>query len=160
MEILKFKEEDFLGIREFMTPIWHKTYSFLPREQVELLLDKYFSNEGLSHYRSEGYEYFKLTEDGIRLGVVVYTVKGEDTYIDKLYLSEEARGRGYAPLVFEWLLSLGRDVTLNVNQSNGRAVACYKKNGFFVESEELIDLGGGMVNRDFNMRLSKNSKKA
>ena len=153
MNITKFAENDFLLIRDFMMPIWHKTYAFLPHEQVELLLEKYFSPEGLSHYRAEGYQYYKLTEGNVPLGIVVYCIKGNDTYLDKLYLTEGARGRGYAQLVFEWLLSFGHDVTLNVNQSNERAVACYKKNGFFVEGEELIDLGGGMVNRDYNMRL-------
>lgn len=155
MEIMPFDSEDFASLKSFMTPIWHKTYAFLPKEQVELLIDKYFSPKGLSYYRSIGYEYRKLTDVTSLVGVLVYYDKGDSIYLDKLYLTEEARGLGYAADAFSWLLSLGKDVTLNVNQSNERAVACYKKNGFIIESEEYISLGGGMVNRDFNMRLTK-----
>jgi ribosomal protein S18 acetylase RimI-like enzyme len=50
-------------------------------------------------------------------------------------------------------LKLGRDVTLNVNQGNARAVACYRKNGFIIDEEEIIELGDGMINRDYKMRL-------
>ena len=74
-----------------MTPIWHKTYAFLPHEQVELLLDKYFSPEGLSHYIAEGYQYYTLTEGDEQVGVAVYCKKGNDTYLDKLYLRGGAR---------------------------------------------------------------------
>ena len=54
---------------------------------------------------------------------------------------------------------MGRDITLNVNQGNARALACYKKHGFIIESEERIELGGGMVNIDYNMRLTRENFK-
>ncbi len=155
MEIASFDSDDFASLKSFMTPIWHKTYSFLPKAQVELLIDKYFYPEGISHYLSIGYEYRKLTDAASHIGVLVYFDKGDSIYLDKLYLTEEARGLGYATDAFGWLLSFGKDVTLNVNQSNERAVACYKKNGFVIENEEYISLGDGMVNKDFNMRLTK-----
>ena len=153
MKLEKFAVSDYETIRDFMTPIWHNTYAFLPREQVELLLDKYFSEDGLKHYRELGYTYMKLV-DKKTVGIVVFCEREDETYLDKLYLSEDSRGKGYPSFVFAELLSLGRDITLNVNQSNERAVACYRKNGFVIEKEELIDLGGGMVNRDYRMRLT------
>lgn len=153
MKLERFTDADYNSIRDFMTPIWHSTYAFLPREQVELLLDKYFSEDGLKHYCELGYTYMKLV-DKKTLGIVVFCEREEETYLDKLYLSEDSRGKGYPAFVFSELLSLGRDITLNVNQSNERAVACYRKNGFVIEKEELIDLGGGMINRDYRMRLS------
>lgn len=160
MRLEEFEESDFKSIKDFMTPIWYKTYSFLPKEQVELLIEKYFSDEGLCRYRADGYKYMKLT-DGKLVGIAVYCEFSGDTYLDKLYLKEESRGMGYPSFVFSELLRLGRDITLNVNQSNERAVACYKKNGFKIESEETIELGGGMVNRDYRMRLTaKDFKKA
>ena len=157
MKLEKFVDSDFKTLRNFMSPIWYKTYSFLPNEQVELLLEKYFSDERLAYYKEAGYTYLKLT-DGELVGVVVFCVSDGDTYLDKLYLAESARGRGYPEYVFAELLKLGRDITLNVNQSNERAVACYKKNGFTVEREEIIPLGEGMVNRDYKMRLKLKEK--
>ncbi len=155
VELKKFSQTDFEQIYDFMAPIWYDTYgSILPKEQIDLLLNKYFSACGLAHYRDLGYEYFSLTDDG-RKGVVVICERDGDTYLDKLYLTPDSRGKGYASFVFAELLKLGRDITLNVNQGNARAIACYKKNGFVVESEERIPVGDGLINVDFNMRLKK-----
>ena len=155
MELIPFEEADFIGIKEYMTPLWHSTYgNIIPSEQIDLLLEKYFSETGLKHYRSIGYKYFKLV-DGEKQGVVVICEKDGTTYLDKLYLAEGARGKGYATYVFSELLRLGRDITLNVNQGNERALRCYFKNGFKIDSEEIIELGGGMVNKDYNLRLTK-----
>ncbi|MBR2474848.1 MAG: GNAT family N-acetyltransferase [Clostridia bacterium] len=155
MELIKFSEKDFLGIKAFMTPLWRSTYGeILPREQIDFLIDKYFSDEGLRYFRALGYKYFKIMDGDMR-GVAVICEKDGSTYLDKLYLSENSRGKGYASFVFSELLKMGKDITLNVNRGNARALRCYFKNGFTVESEEIIELGNGMVNRDYNLRLTK-----
>ncbi len=157
MKLISFEETDFLTLYDYMYPLWHDTYGdIIPKVQIDLLLDKYFSAEGIKHYRSVGYEYFKLDDSG-KKGVVVICEKNGSTYLDKLYLSPESRGKGYARFVFSELLKLGRDITLNVNQGNARAIACYKKNGFTVTAEERIPLENGMVNIDYKMRLAKDS---
>ena len=148
MKLIPFQDNDFLSLYDFMKPIWLDTYSFLPTEQVLLLLDKYFSPENLQAFQEKGYRYYKIDD----VGVLVYVEKERETYLDKLYLLPTARGKGYATFVFEELLKLKKDVTLNVNQSNQRAVACYQKHGFVVDQVIDIDLGNGMVNQDFIMR--------
>lgn len=159
MHLIAFTKEDFEAIKDFMTPIWHSTYTgIIPTEQIDFLLSKYFSREGLNHYRESGYLYFKLV-DGDTKGVVVICEKDGATYLDKLYLSEDSRGKGYPAFVFGELLKYGRDITLNVNQGNERALRCYFKNGFTIDSEELIDLGNGMINRDYNLRLTEENYK-
>ncbi len=149
MKLIPFEETDYLSLRAFMQPLWLETYgSFLPKKQIELLLDKYFSQDGIAHYRREGYEYFKLDD----VGVLVIRERATEVYLDKLYLLPSARGKGYACFAFDTLLKRGKDITLNVNQSNARAVACYQKNGFTVDKKAEIPLGGGMVNCDYVMR--------
>ena len=155
MKLISFEENDFLNLYDYMYPLWHDTYGgIIPKEQIDLLLNKYFSSDGINHYREIGYEYFKLDDNG-KVGVVVICEKNGTTYLDKLYLSHESRGKGYPTFVFGELLKLGRDITLNVNQGNERALKCYFKNGFTIDSEETIDLGNGMVNKDYNLRLTK-----
>ena len=149
MQLTPFEENDFLGLYDFMKPIWVETYgNILPKEQLEYLLQKYFSIDGAKKYRALGYQYRKIDD----VGVLVYVDKGEYTYMDKLYLAPQGRGKGYPKLVFEYLISLGKDVVLNANQKNERAVKCYLKNGFVLEREELVDLGNGMFNPDYVMR--------
>lgn len=155
MELTEFCENDYTALMDFMTPLWHDTYGkIIPKEQIDFLLRKYFSDEGIAHFRAEGYKYFKLTDPTLA-GVVVICEKEGCTYLDKLYILPEKRGLGYPQFVFSELLKLERDITLNVNQGNARALACYRKNGFTVEEEQIIDLGDGMVNKDYKMRLKK-----
>lgn len=150
MKILtEFTEEQFSTLCEYMRPLWIETYGgFLPAEQIDFLLNKYFSEEGLRYYRAQGYQY-RTIQGG---GVLVYAERETDVYLDKLYLPPSARGKNIPKAIFDELLTLGKDVVLNVNENNKRAVACYLKNGFSIEERIEIPLGNGMVNCDYVMR--------
>ncbi len=152
MKLTKFAKKDYAGLKDFMTPIWRETYAeILPKAQVEYLIEKYFSLEAIAEYCKKGYRYFYVT-DGEVCGVVVIWEKEREVHLDKLYLLPEARGKGYADFVFGELKKIGKDITLNVSRENVRAVKCYRKNGFLVESELEIPLEKGMVNFDYRMR--------
>ena len=156
MKIFPFTQNDYDGLYAFMRPLWLETYGeILPTAQIELLLDKYFSKDGLAHYRALGYEYYKLTENGETVGVLVFVERTTDVYMDKLYLRANARGKGYPAQAFDFMLQRGKPITLNVNQKNTRAMRCYEKNGFTFLSQEEIPLGNGMVNRDFVLQKRK-----
>ena len=142
MQLIPFSEKDFLSLRDFMYPLWHETYDpILPKAQVDFLIDKYFLYENIKAWQEKGYVYRKIDN----VGVLVYVDKGDCIYIDKLYLVQAARGKNYPTLVFEELSKCNKDLVLNVNRSNARAVNCYLKNGFFVESEQEIRLSDTMA---------------
>lgn len=147
--LTEFTQQDFDGLYNFMHPIWHETYGdILPSAQIDFLLNKYFSAKGLNAYRMQGYEYFHIDS----VGVLVIQERGREIYLDKLYLLPAARGKGYPQKVFAELLKRGKDILLNVNQGNQRAVKCYQKNGFIIDEILDIKLGDGMVNQDYIMR--------
>jgi AraC-like DNA-binding protein len=149
MQLTPFTEKDFEELYDFMKPIWEETYAdILSAQQLQFLLDKYFSADGVQHYRNLGYQYRKIDD----VGVLVFVEKEDYIYIDKLYLIPNARGKKYPAFVFNELLAFGKDITLNVNQQNTRAVKCYLKNGFIIERTENIHLGDGMINCDYIMR--------
>ena len=154
MRLTSFTNEDYKNLHAFMRPLWLDTYgAFLPITQIELLLDKYFSESGILHYREEGYEYYAVLDDANnKVGVLVYQLRAEGLYIDKLYLVPSARGKGYPKEIFVLLQAREKALFLNVNQNNRRAVRCYEKNGFTIVKEERIELGGGMVNVDYVMK--------
>ena len=151
ISVLPLPEEEKSGLFDFMRPIWEETYAFLPKEQVTLLLEKYFSPAGLARYGELGYEYFRIS-DGEHWGVLVIREREDEVYLDKLYFPPSARGRGLAAAAFEFLAKRGKPILLNVNQKNLRAIRCYEKNGFCRVAEERIDLGHGLVNVDFVYR--------
>lgn len=149
MKLTDFTSHDYQTLYDFMQPLWHETYGeILPREHIELLLEKYFSEAGIAHYRAQGYVYQKIDD----IGVLVFVEREKEIYLDKLYLLPAARGKNYPAFVFDELLKRGKDVLLNVNRGNERAVRCYLKNGFAIERQEEIVLSNGMVNHDYVMR--------
>ena len=151
MELKAFTQTDFDTLYDFMKPLWLDTYAFLPKAQVLFLLDKYFSLPRLKHYQEEGYRYYKIDD----VGVLVFVEKEEYIYIDKLYLLPAARGQGYPEFVFQALSAYKKDILLNVNQNNARAVACYLKNGFVIDEKQEIVLGDGMINYDYVLRKQR-----
>ena len=149
MEIRAFTPQDFADIYNFMHPLWHETYgNIIPKEHIDFLLDKFFSESGLKTYRDMGYEYFKLGDDG----VLVFVERENETYMDKLYLRPEARGKGYPAEAFAFMAQRGKDLVLSANRANARAVRCYQKNGFVIEKEVDVDWGNGMINCDYILR--------
>lgn len=153
--IYPLTSEELYCLKSFMRPIWQETYCFLPKEQVDLLLDKYFNQDSIEKYLALGYEYYNL----FGVGVLVIKENENDVYIDKLYLTKQARGKNYPRKAFEFLDSRGKNLTLNVNRENKRAVSCYLKNGFKIIKEENIDLGNGLVNCDYVMQKNCKSEK-
>ena len=148
-----FKSQDFDCLHEFMRPLWHEVYGpILPPVQIDFLLEKYFSAKGLNDYLAQGYEYFWIEDNGAHIGVLAIQEREREIYLDKLYLLPDARGKGYPEQVFSALLQRKKDILLNVNQANERAVNCYRKHGFFIDEVTDIPLGNGMVNKDFVMR--------
>jgi ribosomal protein S18 acetylase RimI-like enzyme len=148
-----FQEKDFDNLYNFMRPLWLETYgSILPTQQIEFLLEKYFAPANIPSFRAQGYKYKQIGD----CGVLVFIERETELYIDKLYLLPSARGTGIAAQVFTELLKLGKDLVLNVNQGNKRAVRCYLKNGFEIEQKIDIDLGNGMTNCDYVMRKKAN----
>jgi ribosomal protein S18 acetylase RimI-like enzyme len=130
-----------------MSPIWQETYSFLPKEQVNLLLDKYFSVKNIESFLASGYEYYSVNGEG----VLVVLEQEVGLYVDKLYLLPSARGKNLPKKVFEFLLKRGKKLYLNVNKNNKRAINCYLKNGFKITKQEDILLGNGLINCDYVM---------
>ena len=140
--------EELGGLYEAMRPIWLETYSFLPKEQVELLLNKYFSKKGVEYYLDNGYEYYSLNGAGL----LVIKEQKDSLYVDKLYIQPEFRRKGLASNVFQYLIKTRKKaLALNVNKNNLPAVSCYLKNGFGIVKEEIIELGNGLVNCDYVM---------
>ncbi len=63
--ILPLGEDKLKRLYDFMHPIWQETYDFLPPNQVDLLLEKYFAYENILRFIEKGYEYFDINSVGV-----------------------------------------------------------------------------------------------
>ncbi|MFV8323873.1 GNAT family N-acetyltransferase [Flavobacterium sp. LB3P21] len=152
--------EDFKTIREIAYKSWPNTYgSILSKEQIDYMLDLFYSEKTLLENLNEKGHHFLLVNEGkVCLGFASYEhnyLNQKCTRLHKIYLLPEAQGKGAGKLLIEAVENLAKEnqsvvVSLNVNKFN-KAISFYKKIGFEVVSDEEILLEHGYKMEDYKM---------
>ncbi|MFV8366358.1 GNAT family N-acetyltransferase [Flavobacterium sp. XS1P27] len=152
--------EDFKTIREIAYKSWPNTYgSILSKEQIDYMLDLFYSEKTLLENLNEKGHHFLLVNEGkVCLGFASYEhnyLNQKCTRLHKIYLLPEAQGKGAGKVLIEAVENLAKEnqsvvVSLNVNKFN-KAISFYKKIGFEVVSDEEILLEHGYKMEDYKM---------
>lgn len=138
MELKELGRNDLGRISEFLRPIFIKTY----KDKVtggtmaaERIFDAWDTPPALEKKISRGVRYFMFTEGGKDLGLVALKTEEDGVlYLDKLYIAENAQGKGLGTRAMEFVLSFGRDhgcdmIATHVNGANLPAIHLYGKFG-------------------------------
>jgi ribosomal protein S18 acetylase RimI-like enzyme len=140
--------------------IWHAYYiDFISLEQIDYMLDKFYSKPSLEQQIQEGQEFFKVLCDDKISGFVSISRKQQDTYfIHKFYLLTEIHGKNTGTKVMDLIKEMIRSrnernssIRLTVNRQNYKAINFYFKNKFIIESVEDFDIGNNFFMTDFVM---------
>jgi ribosomal protein S18 acetylase RimI-like enzyme len=141
--------------------IWHAYYiDFISLEQIDYMLDKFYSKTSLDLQIQEGQEFYKVICDGKISGFVSISRKQQDEYfIHKFYLLTEIHGKNTGTAVMDLVKEMIRsrsegrnaDIRLTVNRQNYKAINFYFKNKFIIESVEDFDIGNTYFMTDFVM---------
>ncbi|MDI5950415.1 GNAT family N-acetyltransferase [Flavobacterium yafengii] len=152
--------EDFKTIREIAYKSWPSTYgSILSKEQIDYMLDLFYSEETLlENLNQKGHRFLLVNEGEVCLGFASYEhnyLNQNCTRLHKIYLLPEAQGKGAGKLLIDAVENLAKEnqsttISLNVNKFN-KAISFYKKTGFEVVSEEEILLEHGYKMEDYKM---------
>ena len=152
--------EDFKTIREIAYKSWPNTYgSILSKEQIDYMLDLFYSEKTLlENLNEKGHRFLLVNEGEVCLGFASYEhnyLNQKCTRLHKIYLLPEAQGKGAGKVLIEAVENLAKEnqsvvVSLNVNKFN-KAISFYKKIGFEVVSEEEILLEHGYKMEDYKM---------
>ena len=152
--------EDLPKIQEIAYKTWPVCYGeILSSEQMTYMLDSFYSLESLKQNLTEKKHQFLLAyENEIPLGFASYehNYKGENkTHLHKIYMLTEAQGKGIGKILINKVEVLAKEnqstaVSLNVNKYN-KAQDFYKKLGFKVVADVVIDIEQGFVMDDFIM---------
>jgi ribosomal protein S18 acetylase RimI-like enzyme len=152
--------EDFKTIREIAYKSWPSTYgSILSKEQIDYMLDLFYSEETLlENLNQKGHRFLLVNEGEVCLGFASYEhnyLNQNCTRLHKIYLLPEAQGKGAGKLLIDAVENLAKEnqsttISLNVNKFN-KAISFYKKIGFEVVSEEEILLEHGYKMEDYKM---------
>jgi len=161
--ITKISTESIPEIERLSSEIWHKVYpSLISSEQIDFMLNMMYSKSSLEKQMLElGHQFIIISTDEEAVGYASYSLKSaaEPTIfrLNKLYLQPESHGKGMGKAMIQFIieetLPLGaKFLELNVNKANP-TIAFYKKLGFTITEETIVQIGEGYVMDDYIMTL-------
>jgi diamine N-acetyltransferase len=141
--------------------IWYEYYvALIGRAQVDYMVTRFQSSGAVAGQISEGYEYFLIQRGGESIGYCAVQPQpaSGSLFLSKLYLLSDARRGGTGRVCMEFIEQLARRrglslLWLTVNKGNP-AVNAYKRLGFQIAADLVMDIGGGFVMDDYRMEKS------
>lgn len=150
---------EILEVEVMASVIWREYYvPIIGKDQVEYMLKKYQSGESMLEQIGEGYRYFFIQDEEMRIGYLSVKSEAESLFLSKIYLLKDFRGKGIGKLAMDWvietaLLEGSNKVRLTVNKDNKNAIKTYEKLGFKNTGGKIFDIGEGFVMDDYVMVL-------
>lgn len=150
---------DIPSIRSIAHAAWPVAYaSILSPAQLAYMLERMYSEAGLHEQIATLGHHFLLAErDEVAIGFAGYAHQHTPgrTRLHKLYVLPQVKGGGVGHALLEAVLMAAQmagdaAVELNVNKYNP-AKDFYRRHGFTVERDEVIDIGQGYVMDDHVM---------
>lgn len=149
---------DFDTLAALARQIWLAHYStIITTEQIEYMLGGRFTGANLERYIDAPDRWmFVLRQDGQAIGYCSYALTGEprELKLEQLYLLPALHGQGLGRLMLEHVEAHARRLGCNllmlqVNKQNAVAINVYRRAGFNVRKEVVVDIGNGFVMDDF-----------
>jgi len=159
-QILPLNKEDIPELLRLARAIWYAHYpAIISVEQIEYMLNqRYHPHVIASQLESAGCWWSKLVIDGVMVAFSACELADHpgEMKLDKLYVNQDLRGRGYGSLLLGHVEDIARKqgchtVYLQVNKNNTSAIEAYQRNGYAVRESATFDIGQGFVMDDYVM---------
>ncbi|AND62991.1 acetyltransferase [Flavobacterium covae] len=156
MKIIEAQTKDIEKIRNLAYTIWPDTYGeILDLKQIEYMLDSFYNEDNLLLQMNTNQKFLLVKNDSQYLGFASYEInsKAKKTKLHKIYILPNLQGKGIGRLLLNEIENRAKKahnlyLYLNVNKYN-KALYFYKKIGFEIIKEEVIEIGEGYVMDDF-----------
>ena len=165
IHLQKINKNQLPTIIDLAYAIWPSTYGeILSNEQLNYMLSNFYSVENLENQMDKGQVFELLFEENNVVGFVAYefncdfeSLNQPLTKIHKIYLLPATQGKGFGKFMIDEVIKIAKNnqqngVFLNVNKYN-KAQFFYKKLGFSITKEEVIDIGNDYIMDDYVMEL-------
>ena len=150
--------KDIPKLRALAEQIWRASYvEMLSPAQMDYMLLWMYSAEKIWQELSLGVHWEIVRLGGEDAGYLALTFEADGiAKLDKLYLLPAHHGRGFGQQMLARAAAIAekngaREIRLQVNKGNLRALRAYEKFGFVRIDEAVFDIGGGFVMDDFIM---------
>lgn len=163
IEIHKNADSNFTSIRSIAEEVWPIAYGeILSKEQLHYMMEMMYSVTSLQKQAdAKGHHFILAYSDKTPVGFASYEFNYNGTAgtkIHKIYVLSDQQGKGIGKILIDHIMNVARQnnqeaLLLNVNKNNV-AIHFYKKLGFIIIAEEVIDIGKGYVMDDYVMQLS------
>jgi ribosomal protein S18 acetylase RimI-like enzyme len=151
-------ETDIPLLRDLAQRIWRECYpGIITMEQIEFMLGWMYSEEEIRRQIRAGVTWEIVEHEGGAIGFLSFSLEGDGRVkLHKMYLlpARQRGGLGQQLLahVCERAAALGaREVWMQVNKRNERAIGAYLRAGFRIAEEATFDIGNGFVMDDYLM---------
>lgn len=147
------------NIQQVARDAWPVAFAeILTPQQIEYMMEMMYSKEALTKQIVELNNHFFIAKvDGSAVGYISIEHninQSNKTKIHKIYLLPEYQSLGVGHALYKYAVAeaeLNGDIAiyLNVNKYNKKAISFYRRVGFKVVKEEIIDIGNGFVMDDY-----------
>jgi GNAT superfamily N-acetyltransferase len=152
---------DLPAIREVVHEVWPIAYrEIITPEQISYMLEWMYSDESLhKQVAEEGCVFLVYEQDNIVQGFASFSEIEKSVFkLHKLYVYTSLHGNGIGRALLDEVKKRsidlgGKVIELQVNKKNV-AQRFYLKQGFTIDRELVLDIGGGFVMDDYVMMLS------
>ena len=159
LAIRSASEVEIPALRALAEQIWRVSYAeMITPAQIDYMLEWMYGPETIAREMAEGVVWETAWLDGEMVGFHSCTLDAleQRLKLNKLYLLPELQGSGLGQQLIERVHALAaqrgaRQVWLQVNKNNTRAIRAYERAGYVVERSAVFDIGGGFVMDDFIM---------
>jgi ribosomal protein S18 acetylase RimI-like enzyme len=139
--------------------IWRAYYpGIISQGQIEYMLERGNAIPTLEEELESGVIFPLIFDRKNAIGFGAYgptdtTLKGK---VHKLYLDTAYHGFGLGQKLLEWIESSARlnrytHLALQVNKNNTKGIAAYRRRGYTIEREVVVDIGQGYLMDDYVM---------
>ena len=144
-------------VSELANDIWHECFvDIISEGQIDYMIEKFQSlNAMCRQIEEQSYTYMSVYDNDDLCGYIAVKPENDERFfLSKLYLRSDKRGTGIVSEMLERVFAEARlagkkSVYLTVNKHNDRAIAVYKRTGFFITDEVVTDIGSGYVMNDY-----------
>eukprot|EP00388_Colpodella_angusta_P007703 GDKJ01021575.1.p3 GENE.GDKJ01021575.1~~GDKJ01021575.1.p3 ORF type:complete len:165 (-),score=18.34 GDKJ01021575.1:2591-3085(-) len=159
--IKKNTDGNFTSIRAIAQEVWPVAYgSILSQEQLDYMMEMMYSVPSLQQQSASDREFILATENDEAVGFASYEFNSggtSKTKIHKIYILSNQQGKGIGKILIDYISEEAQKkqqsaIVLNVNKHNV-AQHFYRKLGFEIIKEEVIDIGKGYVMDDYVMEM-------